>query len=98
MFDGYIYIYNTICICIYIYIYTCSVDCFPTYKLPFIGDVHLPFCGEMPRFQATVVSYNSAISASVASSVVDDMGFFCGERLCMVMCMARSVALENLYK
>ena len=36
------------------------------------------FCGEIPRFQATVVSYNSAISASVASSVVDDMGFFCG--------------------
>ena len=71
------------------------MDCFPTYKLPFIGDVHLPFCGEMPRFQATVVSYNSAISASVASSVVDDMGFFCGERLCMVMFNGKIVCING---
>ena len=60
----------------YIYTHPCArvlyahiVIYFPTYKPPFLGEVHLP------RFQATVVSYNSAISASVASSVVDDMGF-----------------------
>ena len=61
----YIYVYTHLCACV---LYAHIVIYFPTYKPPFLGEVHLP------RFQATVVSYNSAISASVASSV-DDMGF-----------------------